>query len=124
MRMRIDIKPFRSKWQLLPALWVASDLDHFEMPARQALHCGRDYACPDSAGRMRVFRRLDAHWLSWLHRRIEQARAQGVMHPTLAKRWNTILDWADNRFGPELVLRSLSQPPDARYRPPALPAAA
>jgi hypothetical protein len=123
-RLRVLIRPFRFKEQLLPCLYVAGDLDHFEMHAMEAMATSSDYQAPGSDGRMRSWRRLDLHWMAYLHQRIEVATARGPVHPALASRWSSIRAWAEERWSPNRVSTALTMRPDARYRPPALPAAA
>jgi hypothetical protein len=123
-RTRVLVREFKRADQLLPCLYVAGDLAHFEMPALEAMATAVDYQAPGPDGRMRTWRRLDARWLSFLYHRLEVARLQGPVHPTTLARWQSIADWAEHRWTTRLVTTALTMRPDSRYRPPALPAAA
>jgi hypothetical protein len=123
-RTRVLLRPFRFKEQLLPCLYVAGDLDHFEMPALEAMATARDYQTPGQDGKLRSWRRLDAHWLAFLHRRMEVAAKRGPVHHVTASRWASVLAWAEQRWSTDRVQAALMVQPDARYAPPALPAAA
>jgi hypothetical protein len=123
-RTRVLVRPYKSPDQLLPCLYVAGDLSHFEMPALEAMATAIDYQTPGTDGRLRTWRRLNAPWLSFLYHRIEAARLLGPVHPTTLARWQQIASWAEHRWTTKLVTHALTMRPDSRYRPPALPAAA
>ena len=123
-RLRVLIRPFDTAHQLLPCLYVAGDLDHFEMPAISAMVVNLDYITAGFDGRLRAFRQLDARWMSYLSRRLAVAAARAPLHPDLSTRWSQVLTWAENRWTAPLVRRAIAQLPDSRYRAPALPAAA
>jgi len=127
-RLRVLIRPLKAFGditdQFLPALYVAGDLDHIEIPALEAMATSRDYQSQGSDGRMRIFRRLDARWLSFLNLRLQVAAQRAPLHPTTAARWAAILAWSEARWTTDRVSAALQMHPDTRYMPPALPAAA
>lgn len=124
LRLRVDLATFRSPHQFRPALYVAGDLQHFELPAREALKYALDVELPDERGVVRCYRRLDAYWLAFLARRLDQALTLRPQHPTTTARWNSIIIWARERWTAPAVDKALALRTDARYRPPAMPAAA
>ena len=119
-RLRVLVRPFTSMDQLLSALYVATDLHHHQVPAQLAAVWSVEVTMPGPDGRLRIFRRLDLAWLTWIARRMAaaEAKARPEVRDAYRERFAAIRDWSIDRWG-DRAHTAMQAFPDARYRAPA-----
>ena len=119
-RLEVLIKPFKSRDQQLPTLYVAPDLDHQDANKVASVVWADDIVLPGADGQMKTFRRLDLRWLTWLARRMAaaEAKASPAMVEVYRARFAEVRAFAFDRWGDDASL-ALASLPDGRYRAPS-----
>lgn len=117
--MRVLVRTFTDARQLLPQLYVATDMVALQVSAPEAMILAQDLVQGDP-DRLRSYRRLDLPWLTWISRRMAaaEAKAAPATLDVYRARFAQVCAWAIERWGQAamVALRSL---PDGRYRAPA-----
>lgn len=106
-------------------LYVASDLDHFELP--RSVRCNRDLLF-GRPGAQKMFRRLDVPFFAWITRQYERAEAlneKGKITDSdmgeLSSRYFAICDWISDRRVWDDVISATRLVDLSSYIPPKSP---